>query len=179
MKRSLSMATVLTVGTATLIAQESETVQPVETTAQVVPEYAPTMHMPAHMNWGETVIPVIAITSPFIMVVLVVFIVLRYKSKERHARYALMQKAMEAGVELPKDLFAEPEKVSRPQIVNSLIPIFVGIALFIALATMMGFEIAVWGLIPFAVGLANLIGYLYSKKQQSSVSPNRDNEQNA
>lgn len=78
--------------------------------------------------------------------------------------------AIEKGIELPPDPVTDGGNGSkgRSQLKNGMIGLFVGIVLYFALRELVGDRIALFGLVPAAVGLANLIFYFVDFRKNKS-----------
>jgi len=72
--------------------------------------------------------------------------------------------ALEKGTELPPDPVESPRDPATT-LRRGLIGVFVGIALYVALAAVVDGEIALFALIPAAYGFANLVSYLIDRKK--------------
>lgn len=74
--------------------------------------------------------------------------------------------AIEKGIELPPEPAVDNgSSKSRNQLRSGLISLFVGAILFIALREMVGNDIALFGLIPAGVGVANLLFYFIDSRK--------------
>jgi hypothetical protein len=82
----------------------------------------------------------------------------REKVKRVELRHRERLAAIEKGLELPPDPPEVPQKKGG-LLRTGLIGLFVGIVLYIALSAVADEEVAFFGLIPAAFGLANLITY--------------------
>lgn len=108
-------------------------------------------------------IPIIAIIMG--LLIPIVRAVLNYRRQrdlvEAHHRERLA--AIERGMDipaLPESFYNAPSSLSRPRyLLNGMVWLFVGIALFVALRSVAGEDVAWFGLIPAGVGLAFLIYY--------------------
>jgi hypothetical protein len=67
--------------------------------------------------------------------------------------------AIEKGLELPPDAYAEVGPKKPVTLRNGLSGLFIGILLYFALRELAGTEVALFGLIPSAYGIATLISY--------------------
>ena len=123
---------------------------------------------------------VLALTVPFIFVIIIVWMEHKEKSKRNQLQADLYLKALEKGQTVPPDLFADPKKQHNP-LNNGIICIAVGIGLslfFIALSAfifqMDGNASSVFlamssvGIIPFLIGVAFLIIYYIEKKNSTT-----------
>ena len=93
----------------------------------------------------------------------IVTIIARHREKVQRAelRHKERLAAIEKGLELPPDM-EQPQNGSAKgagSLRSGLIGLFVGIVLYFALDAVAGDDVALFGLIPAAIGLANLIFY--------------------
>ncbi len=89
----------------------------------------------------------------------------RQKVQRAEARHRERLTAIEKGLELPPDP-AEPENGKKSSgLRGGMIGLFVGIVLYFALREVAGSDVALFGLIPAAVGLANLLFYFIEAKK--------------
>lgn len=110
--------------------------------------------------------PVLALTVPFIMVIAIVFVSMKYMTKEKIARYKVIEAALEKGVDLPQSFFEDKtkKKLESNLLYTSVRNILVGLVLFFGLWIFLGLKFAIWLLILTAVGAAQLITYLSESK---------------
>ena len=117
------------------------------------------------MNEGSVtvMIPIFAIVFGVTVAIFAIMTAHREKTLRVELRHKERLAAMEKGLELPPEL-EDPDnggKRSRSGSLRSgLIGVGVGIVLYFALDRLAGDDIALFGLIPAAVGLANLIFYV-------------------
>lgn len=82
----------------------------------------------------DSLVPLFAIVSPFLIAFLIVFFYIYYRNKKVQSRYRVMEKAIESGRELPEGFFDEPES-KRPSkfstLNQELVCMAVGIGSFI------------------------------------------------
>ena len=67
----------------------------------------------------DSLVPLFAIVSPFLIAFLIVFFYIYYRNKKVQSRYRVMEKAIESGRELPEGFFDEPES-KRPSKFSTL-----------------------------------------------------------
>jgi hypothetical protein len=105
--------------------------------------------------------------------VAIVAIVTQHRQKIQRAdlRHKERLAAIEKGLELPPDA-GDPEDAGRRSrsgsLRSGLIGLGVGIVLYFALDNLAGDDIALFGLIPAAVGLANLIFYFIEGRKSGT-----------
>ncbi|HEU4515816.1 MAG TPA: DUF6249 domain-containing protein [Steroidobacteraceae bacterium] len=102
--------------------------------------------------------------------VAVVAIVTSHREKQKRAelRHRERLAAIEKGIELPldPDPDAEPKK-SGSSLKTGLINLFLGIVLYIAIAEVAGDDVALFGLIPAAIGVGSLISYFVEGRRKN------------
>lgn len=90
----------------------------------------------------------------------------REKLKRAEHRHRERITALEKGIELPPD--ADPEQGKRTGSLKSgLAGLFLGVVLYFAIREVTDNEVAIFGLIPAAIGLANLISYFVEARRSS------------
>lgn len=92
----------------------------------------------------DAIIPVLGITVPFLFAFLIIFFFIYYRNKKQKAHYQVIEKAIEAGRELPDGFFESPRsRQARPDklvILNQGL-VFLGIGL--------GF--AIWSIVMWSI----------------------------
>jgi len=116
-------------------------------------------------------IPLFGIVFGIAVAIVAIIAAHREKTQRVELRHKERLAAMEKGLELPPEL-EDPDnsgKRSRAGSLRSgLIGLGVGIVLYFALDRLAGDDIALLGLIPAAVGLANLIFYYVEGRKKSN-----------
>ena len=106
-------------------------------------------------------IPLFAIVFGIALAIVAVVTQHRQKTQRADLLHKERLAAIEKGLELPPDAEDAGDTGKRTGSLRSgLIGLGVGIVLYFALGNLAGDEIALFGLIPAAVGLANLIFYV-------------------
>lgn len=123
----------------------------------------------------DSLIPLFAIVSPFLIAFLIVFFYIYYRNKKVQSRYRVMEKAIESGRELPEGFFDEPES-KRPSkfstLNQGLVCMAVGIGSFIwciggAYELDEGFGALLVGWRPYSlVGIGKLILYRVESRKE-------------
>jgi hypothetical protein len=109
--------------------------------------------------------------------VAIVSIVLNHRQKVKRAELRHRERiaALEKGIELPPEPDLDAENKRTGSLKSGLMGVFVGIVLYFALRAVADEDIALFGLIPTAVGVANLIAYyVESKKNGNGGEQKRD-----
>lgn len=113
-----------------------------------------------------------AVVSPFLTGFLIVLIVLIFNYRNKRAKYRLMEKAIEAGREIPQSFFEETKPKKTP-LQSAFTLIGTGIGLFLMLWFVAGHDVAFVGAIPLLIGLGKLLAY----KMENQTSKSEDNDQ--
>ena len=109
--------------------------------------------------------------------VAIVAIVTSYRERVKRAELRHRERitALERGIELPPEPEVDPWSKRAGSLKNGLMGLFIGIVLYFALREVADDDVALFGLIPAAVGLANLIAYFVeAKKNGNGASAKRD-----
>ncbi len=117
-------------------------------------------------------IELLALFIPIITIVLgvaiaIVWIVTSHRQKVQRIdmRHKERMAAIEKGLELPPEP-VEPENGKKTGGLRSgLVGLLVGVVLYLALRAVADDDIALFGLIPAAIGLANLISYFVEARR--------------
>lgn len=106
------------------------------------------------------VIPIVGIVVPFGIALCIVFVALYYRSEERKAKFALMEKALESGREIPLDFFAEPVKKRETSLQGALTAVGAGVGMILMFLFWSGMQhYAMIGAIPCLIGVGKLIAW--------------------
>lgn len=92
----------------------------------------------------DAIVPVLGITVPFLFAFLIIFFFIYYRNKKQKAHYQVIEKAIEAGRELPDGFFESPRsRQARPDKLVTLNQglVFLGIGL--------GF--AIWSIVMWSI----------------------------
>jgi len=116
----------------------------------------------------EELVPIVAIMLGLGTVVVAIVFGYREKMKRAELRHRERITALEKGIELPPD--ADPELDGRrsASLRRGLAGLFVGIVLYAAMRGVTDPDIAIFGLVPSAIGAANLIGYFVERSKNGS-----------
>jgi len=120
-------------------------------------------------------IPLFGIVFGVAVAIVAIVTAHREKLKRAELRHRERLAAIEKGIELPPDP-PEMEPGKKGGLLRSgLVGLFVGIVLYFALDAVADEEVALFGLIPAAVGLANLIAHIVgSRKNGNGRDQKRD-----
>lgn len=92
----------------------------------------------------DAIVPVLGITVPFLFVFLIIFFFIYYRNKKQKAHYEVIEKAIEAGRELPDGFFESPRsRQARPDKLVTLNQglVFLGI----------GLGLAIWSIVMWSI----------------------------
>ena len=92
----------------------------------------------------DAIVPVLGITVPFLFAFLVIFFFIYYRNKKQKAHYQVIEKAIEAGRELPDGFFESPRsRQARPDKLVTLNQglVFLGI----------GLGLAIWSIVMWSI----------------------------
>jgi Domain of unknown function (DUF6249) len=89
----------------------------------------------------------------------------RERVKRAELRHRERIAALEKGIELPPEPDFDARNKRAGSLKSGLMGVFVGIVLYFALRSNADGDVALFGLIPAAVGIANLIAYFVESKK--------------
>jgi hypothetical protein len=99
----------------------------------------------------------------------------RERLKRAELRHRERIAALEKGIELPPEPDFDARNKRSGSLKSGLVGLFVGVVLYFALRAVTDEDIALFGLIPTAVGLANLIAYFVESKKNGNGSAAKRN----
>jgi len=117
----------------------------------------------------ELLIPIVAILMPIAFVALIAFFVHRMQVDKHATIVGLLEK----GLPVPKELLSPPRREGSP-LMRALTLIGVGVGVSAFLGAMFGLAHGLWasGLIPLAIGVAQLVAIrLERRRPESPLSP--------
>lgn len=119
-----------------------------------------------------------ALLIPILGVVLgvgvaIVAIVTSHREKQKRAelRHRERLAAIEKGIEIPPDPDPDADVKKGSSLKSGLIGLLVGVVLYFALREVADEDVALFGLIPAAIGLASLIAWLVEARNKSDERP--------
>jgi uncharacterized membrane protein HdeD (DUF308 family) len=115
-------------------------------------------------------IPILGIVLGIAVAIVAIATSHREKQKRAELRHRERLAAIEKGLDIPPD--ADPEAGAKKvgTLRSGLMGIFVGIVLYFALRAAADEDVALFGLIPVAVGVANLISHFVEAKRNGSAT---------
>ena len=101
--------------------------------------------------------------------VAIVAIVAGHREKLKRAEHRHRERiaALEKGIELPPDPEPEADGKRTGSLKSGLAGLFLGVVLYFALREVTDGQVAIFGLVPAAFGLANLISYFIEARRNS------------
>lgn len=120
--------------------------------------------------WITTIVA-IAVMTPFIAIIIVVLLIVRFMTKKVQSRNRIIEKAIENNAQLPEDFFNEPKK-SKTRLQSALVWIAWGIGIALVLFVLQPEDAGpktsyIIGSIPFLVGIAKLITYFVEDRNNN------------
>jgi hypothetical protein len=116
-------------------------------------------------------IPILGIVLGVAIAIVAIVASHREKQKRVELRHRERLAAIEKGIDLPLDPEPEAEPRKSSSLRAGLTGLFVGVVLYFALDEVAGDEVALFGLIPAAVGIASLISYFVERKNVNGAAP--------
>ncbi len=92
----------------------------------------------------DAIVPVLGITVPFLFAFLIIFFFIYYRNKKQKAHYQVIEKAIEAGRELPDGFFESPR--SRQALPDKLVILNQGLV-FLGI----GLGLAIWSIVMWRI----------------------------
>lgn len=114
-------------------------------------------------------IAIVSVLIPFITGITIILIIFLLKYLIDRSRNQVIMKAIEAGKDISPDFFKPSEGVKlkkQDPLSSALVSIGVGFGLFAALYFFFGgIKFAAFGLIPFFIGIGQLVAYFVNKNK--------------
>lgn len=111
-------------------------------------------------------IPIVAIVLGVGIAIVAIIASHREKQTRAELRHRERLAAIEKGIELPPDPDSEPPPKKGNTLKSGLISLFVGIVLYFAIRAVAGDDVALFGLIPAAIGVGSLISYFVEGRRK-------------
>jgi hypothetical protein len=115
-------------------------------------------------------IPILGIVLGITVAIIAIVTSHREKLKRVELRHRERLAAIEKGLELPPDAYADAEPRKPATLRNGLSGLFIGIVLYSALYELIGSDVALFGLIPAAYGIATLISYFVESRKNGGAT---------
>ena len=115
-------------------------------------------------------IPILGIVLGVGVAVVAIIASHREKQKRAELRHRERIAAIEKGIELPPDADAEPPQKKGSSLKSGLINLFLGAVLYFAIREVAGDDVALFGLIPAAIGVGSLISYFVEGRRKNGDS---------
>lgn len=112
-------------------------------------------------------IPILGIVLGVGVAVVAIITSHREKQKRAELRYRERLAAIEKGMELPPDPDTDVQPKKGSSLRSGLISLFLGVVLYFAIRAVAGEDVALFGLIPAAIGVGSLISYFVETRRKS------------
>lgn len=113
-------------------------------------------------------IPIFGIVFGVGVAIVAIVVGHREKLKRAELRHRERITALEKGIELPPDPEPDANGKRGGSLKRGLSGLFLGVVLYYALREVTDGQVAIFGLIPAAIGLANLISYLVESRRRDA-----------
>lgn len=94
----------------------------------------------------------------------------REKLKRAELRHLERMSALEKGIELAPEPDYDAPRQRTGSLRNGVMFILVGIVLYFALARVSGDDVALFGLLPVAIGVANVVAWLVESRKKKELA---------
>ncbi|HUG04476.1 MAG TPA: DUF6249 domain-containing protein [Steroidobacteraceae bacterium] len=112
-------------------------------------------------------IPILGIIMGVLIAIVAIVAAHRQKMQRNDMRHKERMAALEKGLEIPPEpVELESNGRKTPALRSGLTGLLLGIVLYFALRAVAGSEVALFGLIPAAIGIANLIFYFVEARKK-------------
>lgn len=112
-------------------------------------------------------IPILGIVLGIGIAVVAIIVNHREKLKRAELRHRERMTALEKGIELAPEPDPEADRRSTGSLKSGVMGVLIGIVLYFALQRVADADVAIFGLIPAAVGAANLIAWMVEARKKS------------
>jgi hypothetical protein len=116
-------------------------------------------------------IPILGVVLGVAVAIIAIVASHREKLKRAEQRHRERIAAIEKGVDLPFDPEPEAEPRRGSPLKSGLIGLLVGIVLYFALREVADEDVALFGLLPAAFGIANLVSYFVEARKNGNGAP--------
>lgn len=114
-------------------------------------------------------IPILAIVLGVAIAIISIVSSHREKQKRVELRHRERLAAIEKGIELPLDPDPQVDGRKGNPLKSALTGLFIGIVLYFALREVSGPDVALFGLVPAAFGVAGLISYFVESRRNGGA----------
>lgn len=166
-----STSVVLPTDTCTQAADSVQVSELEEAQAEVTALKKKVSRLQRQIDYSGTITDILSIVTLFGFSVAVVFCWFYFRSKNRRAKYQLIDKMIETGqpnaVELYNSVINEDNKKSRDMLQHGIRMAFVGVGLFFFFTISMGKEMGSIGILVFFIGVGEAVaGYLQKQEKE-------------
>ena len=112
-------------------------------------------------------IPILGIVLGVSIAIVAIVTSHRQKQKRAELRHRERLAAIEKGIELPPDPDPDAEPRKGSSLKSGLIYLLLGVVLYVAIAGVAGDDLALFGLIPAAIGVGSLVSYFVEGRRRN------------
>lgn len=114
-------------------------------------------------------IPIFGIVFGIGIAVVAIVVGHREKLKRAELRHRERMAALEKGIDLPPEPDVDADRARTGSLKSGVMGILIGIVLYFALDRVASEDVALFGLIPAAVGAANLVAWLVESRRKKDA----------
>lgn len=118
---------------------------------------------------------ILGVTVPFVSICLILWLIFRFDSRNKKMKYQIVEKAIENGVELPKDFFSSLDNKNKKKggFKTAVTLIAVGLALMAFFLYAGSLEVALLVSMIWLIGVGYLIVAILEKKKEKAIEDNQ------
>ncbi len=122
------------------------------------------------LKGAAIIVPVLGIIAVFGTPILIVYLILRAATRRKELMHENINKLLEQGRDIPPELMAAYQQQNSPEadLYSGIRLSLVGVAIFIALGSLAGFDVGSIGFIPMAIGLARVITWKIQENKKNA-----------
>ncbi len=103
------------------------------------------------------------VTTPFIFVLVLIYMNVRMRNRESQRRYDIYMKSLEMGQVVPTHFFDEPERKRASNLKSGILWLAVGLALVLYFSLEKDFDALILGIVPAFVGAGYILVHWLDK----------------
>lgn len=126
------------------------------------------------IEYMALMIPILGIVLGVAIAIIAIVTSHREKLKRAELRHRERLAAIEKGIELPLDPEPDADAAKGSSLKSGLSGLLIGVVLYFALREVADSDVALFGLIPAAFGLASLISYFVEGRKNGSGAARPD-----
>lgn len=116
---------------------------------------------------------ILGVTVPFVAICLILWLIFKFDSRNKKMKYQIVEKAIENGIDLPKDFFSSLDNKNKSGFKTPVTLIAVGLALMAFFLYVGSLEVALLVSMIWLIGVGYLIVAILEKKKEKA---NEDNQ---